>query len=125
MKILTLLVMLLFSSRIARAAQANVACQGKIGPNQINVQVHVHNILDFNSGVGFIAINNAIVSQFVGPQVHVNAVFLTMRGQNGVNDSFHAHITNLEQGYGVVDQLSLPSKNLHLTNLPMECSLEK
>ncbi len=125
MKILSLIVILLFSSRVAQAAQANVACQGRFGQNQINVQVHVHNVLDFNSGVGYIAINGAIVSQFVGPQVHVSAIFLTMRGQNGVNDSFHAHITNLEQGYGVVDQLSLPSKNLHLTNLPMECSLEK
>jgi len=47
----------------------------------------------------------------------------TMSGRNGYGDVVRARVTNLARNQGIVDQLTIPSADLNLRNIPVTCHL--
>lgn len=115
--------MIALSSSFAFAGPAGLICRGSANGIQITIEAHDQEALNFGSGSGTVSINGRMEAAFEGNEMRINYFGQSVSGYNDEGDSFRAHLLNLTQGYGVLEELEIPQYNMTLRNVPIQCWL--
>ncbi len=90
--------------------------------NGARIQVNFSGSL-IGGGEGNVLLNGREISRFERGEARLNLLNQTMSGRNGYGDVVRARVTNLARNQGIVDQLTIPSADLNLRNIPVTCHL--
>lgn len=111
----TLALSLLSTAALAETGTCSVTANGQ------HLRVNFSGAL--NGGEGVVLLGNRVISRFERGEARINLLNQSMSGRNGYGDIVRARVTNIIDGSGLVEQLTIASADIDWRNVPVRCSL--
>jgi hypothetical protein len=108
---------------LALLSTAALAESGTCSASANGQRLRVNFTGNLTGGEGVVLLNGRVISRFERGEARINLLNQSMSGRNGYGDVVRARVTNIVDGSGLVEQLTIPSADIDWRNVPVYCTL--